>query len=150
MCKYADVMIRQLILLWKKFEKLFLLKAKFALSSLVATSVNIAIYMVLVNRILPPVPSEVIAYSIAVIINFILQKNFVFDLKRKVSHAFWLSMLVSLGGLLISTGIIYSLNQVLFFQNHQLITKLCAVGIVFFYNFYFKRYVFEKKFFELE
>lgn len=136
--------------LWESFRKLFLLKAKFALSSLVATSVNIGLYMVLVNKILPPVPSEVIAYSVAVIINFILQRRFVFDLRRKLSHAFWLSMLVSLGGLLLSTGIIYSLNQLLFFQQNQLVTKLCAVGIVFFYNFYFKRYVFEKRFFEVE
>ncbi len=132
--------------LWERFRELFLLKAKFALSSLVATSVNIGIYMVLVNKVLPPVPSEVIAYSIAVIINFILQKRFVFDLQRKLSHAFWLSMLVSLGGLLLSTGIIYSLNLLPFFQSKQLITKLCAVGIVFFYNFYLKRFVFEKRF----
>jgi putative flippase GtrA len=131
---------------WKLFRDLFFLKAKFALSSLVATSVNIGLYMLLVNKVLPPVPSEVIAYSVAVIINFILQKRFVFDLRRKLSHAFWLSMLVSLGGLLLSTGIIYSLNLVEFFQGNQLITKLCAVGIVFFYNFYFKRYVFEKRF----
>ena len=131
---------------WELFRTLFLLKAKFALSSLVATSVNIGLYMLLVNKVLPPVPSEVIAYSVAVIINFILQKRFVFDLRRKLSHAFWLSMLVSLGGLLLSTGIIYSLNLVEFFQDKQLITKLCAVGIVFFYNFYFKRYVFEKRF----
>ena len=135
---------------WEQFRKLFLLKAKFALSSLVATSVNIGIYMLLVNKVLSPVPSEVIAYSVAVIINFILQKRFVFDLRRKLSHAFWLSMLVSLGGLLMSTGIIYSLNLVPFFQQNQLITKLCAVGIVFFYNFYFKRFVFEKRFFEVE
>ncbi len=132
--------------LWIKFQQLFLLKAKFALSSLVATSVNIGLYMLLVNKVLPPVPSEVIAYSVAVIINFVLQKTFVFALNRKLSHAFVLSMLVSLGGLLISTGIIYSLNRVPFFQSNQLITKLCAVGIVFFYNFYFKRYVFEKRF----
>ncbi len=136
--------------LWTKFQKLFLLKAKFALSSLVATSVNIGLYMILVNKVLAPVPSEVIAYSVAVIINFILQKNFVFVLNRKLSHAFWMSMLVSVGGLLLSTGIIYSLNLLAFFQNNQLITKLCAVGIVFFYNFYFKRYVFEKRFFEVD
>lgn len=134
--------------LWDQFRKLFLLKAKFALSSLVATSVNIGIYMLLVNKVLPPVPSEIIAYSVAVVINFILQKRFVFDLRRKLSHAFWLSMLVSLGGLLLSTAIIYSLNLHPFFQQNQLITKLCAVGIVFFYNFYLKRYVFEKRFFE--
>lgn len=136
---------------WSKFYKLFLLKAKFALSSLVATSVNIGLYMLLVKVVLwAPAPAEVVAYSTAVVINFILQKTFVFALNRKLSHAFWLSMLVSLGGLLISTGIIYSLNLVPFFQDNQLLTKLCAVGIVFFYNFYFKRYVFEKRFFDVE
>lgn len=134
-----------------KIYKLFLLKAKFAASSLVATSVNVGLYMLLVKWVLMnPVPSEVISYSVAVIINFILQKQFVFTLKRKLSHAFIFSMLVSVGGLIISTAIIYFLNLQAFFQENQLLTKLTAVGIVFFYNFYFKRYVFEKRFFKVD
>lgn len=134
----------------EKGVKLARLKAKFALSSLVATSVNIGLYMILVKNVFEPVPSEVIAYSVAVIINFILQKQFVFTLKRKVSHAFIFSMLVSIVGLLLSTGIIYTVNLKPFFRENQLLAKLCAVGIVFFYNFYFKRYVFEKRFFEVD
>ena len=46
----------------------------------------------------------------------------------------------------LSTGIIYGLSQIEFFNERQYITKLCATGFVFFYNFYLKRYVFEKKF----
>jgi len=31
-------------------------------------------------------------------------------------------------------------------MEYQALTKLIATGIVFFYNFYLKRYVFERKF----
>ncbi|MEL7119488.1 MAG: GtrA family protein [Bacteroidota bacterium] len=134
----------------EKLQKLFMLKAKFALSSLVATSVNIGLYMLLVNKVFAPVPSEIIAYSVAVVINYILQRKFVFSLKRKEWQAFTGAMLVSLGGLILSTLIIYLLNLVPFFQENQLITKLCAVGIVFFYNFYFKRFAFERRFFGVD
>jgi putative flippase GtrA len=129
-----------------KIKELLLLKFKFGLSGLVATSINYGLYLVLVNRVLPPVPANIIAYSTAVIVNFILQKRFVFTTQGKVSTVFMRAMLVSLIGLGIDTGIIYVLNQTTFFMEHQAITKLISTGIVFFYNFYFKRYAFERKF----
>lgn len=132
---------------WKeKVKELILLKFKFGLSSLVATSINYGLYLLLVNRVLPPVPANIIAYSTAVIVNFILQKRFVFTAKGKVSTVFMRAMLVSVIGMGIDTGIIYSLNQMTFFAEHQAVTKLVSTGIVFFYNFYFKRYAFERKF----
>lgn len=133
-----------------KLRKLFLLKIKFAASGLVATSVDYGLYLLLVNRFFSPVESNVISYSCGMIINFVLQKRFVFSLKGSVSRAFILSMVVSLGGLLLSTAIIYSLSGIEFFAGRQYITKLCATGMVFFYNFYFKRYVFERRFFKVD
>lgn len=132
---------------WKeKVKELLLLKFKFGLSGLVATSINYGLYLLLVNRFLAPVPANIIAYSTAVIVNFILQKRFVFSAQGKLSNVFLRAMLVSVIGLGIDTGIIYGLNRMAFFAEHQAITKLISTGIVFFYNFYFKRYAFERKF----
>ena len=132
--------------IWNKFKDLFLLKAKFAMTSAVATTLDYVVYLSLVNRVFSPAISNVISYSCGMVLNFILQKRFVFDLQRSVSKAFALSMLVSLGGMGLSTLIVSGLSTVDFFDTRQYITKIIATGVVFFYNFYLKRYVFEKKF----
>ncbi|MCG8329080.1 MAG: GtrA family protein [Chitinophagales bacterium] len=131
---------------FETLKNLFLLKAKFAMTGAVATSVDYVLYLVLEKYFFSPVISNIISYSVGMVLNFIMQKRFVFTLEGSVSRAFLLSVVVSLGGMAISTGIIYGLSQVEFFDERQYITKLCATGIVFFYNFYLKRYVFERKF----
>jgi putative flippase GtrA len=127
-------------------RSLLKLKARFAMSGAVATSVDYVLYLLLANRVFTPVLSNLISYSCSVVLNFLMQKRFVFSLQGSARRAFLLSVLVSLGGLGLSTGIIYGLNTMPFFAKYQPITKLCATGIVFFYNFYLKRYVFEHKF----
>lgn len=117
------------------------------MTSSVATVLDYVLYLVLVTWFFAPVISNIISYSVSVIINFTLQKRFIFTLERKVKTAFILSLLVSVGGLILSTGIIFVLTRQAFFMEHQIITKLIATGLVFFYNFYFKRFVFEKRFF---
>ncbi|GJM34708.1 MAG: hypothetical protein DHS20C18_37090 [Saprospiraceae bacterium] len=116
------------------------------MTSSVATAVDYVLYLVLVRNWLAPVPANVISYSVGMVINFLLQKRFVFTLQRSVSKAFGLAILVSLGGMVLSTGIIYLLSRVDFFVDRQYLAKLSATGIVFFYNFYLKRFVFEKRF----
>jgi putative flippase GtrA len=135
---------------WTKLKKLFLLMTRFAMTSGVATLFDYVVYLFLVGRFFSPALSNIISYSGAMILNFILQKRFVFSLQRKLGSAFALALLVSLGGMLISTGIVYTLSRIGFFNEHQYITKLIATGIVFFYNFYFKRFVFEKRFFSFD
>ena len=130
----------------EKLWKLFLLKARFAASGAVATTVDYVLYLVLVNGTFSPVTANVIAYSCGMVVNFLIQKRYVFNLKGSTGRAFMLSLLVSMGGLGLSTGIIYGLTRWPFFNEYQFITKLIATGMVFFYNFYFKRYVFERKF----
>ena len=126
--------------------KLIKLKMKFATSSGVATMVDYGLYLILEHTLFSPVVSNLISGSVGMVVNFLLQKKFVFDLQRKMSTAFGMAMMVSLGGLAISTGIISALCYIPFFNHYQFITKMCATGIVFFYNFYMKRFVFEKKF----
>lgn len=131
---------------WEKLRSLFQMKMKFAMTGAVATTVDYVVYLVLVSRFFSPVVSNIISYSCGMVINFLLQKRFVFALQGSAYRAFALSLMVSMGGMALSTGIIYGLTQMAFFNQHQYITKLCATGVVFFYNFYLKRFVFERKF----
>ena len=135
---------------WKQVRKLLALKAKFALSGLVATSVDYGLYMLLVERMLSPVASNVVSYSFAVVINFLMQKRFVFQLKGSANRAFVLSMIVSGVGLLLSTALVYGLTKIAFLDQRQYLLKLIATGIIFFYNFYMKRYVFERRLIEVD
>lgn len=122
-----------------------LLQIKFAMTSSIATLVDYTLYLVLVNLFLGPVLSNIISYGTGMLINFLLQRKFIFLLNRKVISAFALSMSFSVIGLVLSTTLIYLLTQIAFFSEYQFITKLLVTGIIFFYNFFTKRYAFEKK-----
>jgi putative flippase GtrA len=128
----------------KLWNHLFLM-AKFAASGFVATATDYFLYLLLVYTLFTPVPSNVISYSIAMFLNFFLQKKFVFSLQGSAFKTFVMSVTVSIGGLLLSTAIVYGLTQIPFFLEQQYFTKLIATAIVFFYNFYLKRLVFEKR-----
>lgn len=129
-----------------KAKELVWMKAKFAVTGSIATVVDTTLFYFLEKYVMDAVPANIISYSCGMVVNFILHKRFIFDLQRKVSTAFILSLAVSLGGMAISTLIIYILSQYPFFQEIPIVAKLISTGVVFFYNFYLKRYVFEKKF----
>jgi len=134
-----------------KIKKLFLLKAKFATTSLVATSADVGIFLALVNFAgMGRVVANIISYSCGMVANFLLQKRFVFDLQRSTWSAFLLSALVSAGGLSLNTFFVWTFSQIPLLGVYPIIPKLMATGLVFFYNFYLKRYVFEKKLFSVE
>lgn len=123
------------------------MKTKFAASSGVATLVDMGLFAVLSK--ITSIPIEVIniiSSLVGMVINFLLQKKYVFELNRKVRTAFLLSLAVSFGGIFISTSIIYGLKTIDIFQTYPIFAKIIATGIVFFYNFYLKRFSFEKKF----
>ena len=124
------------------------MKTKFAASSGVATLVDMGLFALLAKITLIPVEIiNIITSLVGMIVNFILQKKYIFQLNRKVRTAFILSLIVSLGGIFISTSIIYGLKTISIFHAYPILAKLIATGIVFFYNFYLKRFSFEKKFF---
>lgn len=118
-------------------------KIPFAMTGFVATGINYGMYLFLVDRILPPGPATVIAYSSSVILNFFLQRYFVFELRRSLRSAFVLSMGVSAVGLFLDWLIVVGLHRFPLFGDAEWLIKLVATGIVFFYNFYAKRRVFE-------
>lgn len=131
----------------KQLSTLFGLKLKFAATSIVATVTDYVLYLLFVNYFFQPIVANIAAYSIAVVVNFFMQKRFVFALQRKTSTAFALSMAVSAGGLGLSTLLVWLFNKNEFLSNYQFLVKLLATGLVFFYNFYAKRFAFEKRLF---
>ncbi|OWY23464.1 GtrA family protein [Sphingobacteriales bacterium UPWRP_1] len=130
----------------KEMYRLFEQQIKFAIASAIATLVDYTLYLLFtLYFFFAPVPSNIVSSFCGMVVNFLLHKRMVFTLQRKVHHAFMLSLLISVGGIGLGTFIIYLLTQEAFFLKHQYITKLIATGIVFFYNFYFKQYAFEKR-----
>lgn len=118
-------------------------KIPFAVTGGIATAINGGVYLLLVDRVLPPGPSTLIAYWSSVVLNFFLQRYFVFQLNRSLRSAFVLSMLVSIGGMGLDWLIVTGLHRFPLLGDVEWLIKGTAIFIVFFYNFYLKRLVFE-------
>lgn len=134
---------------FSEIKKLIVLKIKYATASAIATSVDYLFYYILFHFFgLPKTVAQFIAYPIGVVFNFILQKQFIFSMTRGLKTTFGLAMMVSAGGWAVNTLLFFFLMKIPFFQtdNWHWLAKIIVSGIVFFYNFYGKRYVFEKKF----
>lgn len=132
--------------MFKRLRKLLLLKLRFATTGAIAAVVDTVLYLILVNRVFVPLWANIISYSVGILLNFVLHWKYVFDPKRNIYAVFGLSLLVSMGSLALNTAIVYYLQDVELLQGNQTIIKLIATGIVFFYNFFFKRFAFEKRF----
>jgi putative flippase GtrA len=127
----------------------FIPKIKFASTSLIATVIDYTLYLSLVYSGFEKVPSNVVSASCGFLVNFFLQKRFIFNQKRKTSTTFLMSMSFSAIGIAISTALIFLFNKNTFLDQHQYLTKLLVMGIMFLYNFYTKRIAFEKTIKEL-
>jgi putative flippase GtrA len=130
------------------FIKNFIIpKVKFAITSSIATAIDYGIYISLTTIIMASEStSHAISYTIGMIINFFLQKRFIFLLQRKLYQAFGLSVVFSLVGWLISQGLFNLLILYTdFFHNNDILAKIIVTFVIFFYNFYTKRFSFEKK-----
>ncbi len=135
----------QKIMTKEDIRKFILPKVKFASTSFTATVVDYTLYLSLVYSGFPKVYSNIVSAGCGFLVNFFLQKRFIFTLKRKATTTFLISITFSLLGIGISTVLIYLLSKNSFLNSHQYITKLLVTGIMFFYNYYTKRFAFEKK-----
>lgn len=132
-----------------KILKNFLLpKAKFAVTSAVATALDYGIYLTLTLAFaVSETVSHAVSYSLAMILNFLLQRRFIFQSKRKTSAIFAMSIMFSLIGWILSQAIfnllIFSFS---FFHHWDILAKILTTAVIFLYNFYTKRYSFERKF----
>ena len=121
---------------------------KFAGSSSIATAIDYGLYLFLVGQALSPVVSNIISATTGFLVNFLLQKKFIFALNRKTHHALGISAMFSGIGIALSTTLIWLFIKIPFLEKHQYITKLIVIGIVFFYNFFTKRFAFERRAFK--
>lgn len=145
---------------WQKGYHFVREKIPFAVTGFIATGINYGLYLLLVDRYLPYMPATILAYSSSVVLNFFMQRYFVFELRRSLRSAFLLSMLVSLGGLFLDAAIVWFLHTDWVTQwmeqfilatrrshalpkSNEWLIKGIATIVVFFYNFYLKRFVFE-------
>lgn len=122
-------------------------KIRFAMTSSIATLVDYGIYLSLtLYFMINETVAHAISYSIAMVLNFLLQRRFIFASNRKTSTIFLMSVMFSLIGWLLSQGIfnllIYSFE---FFGTYDVIAKILTTASIFLYNFYTKRFSFEKK-----
>lgn len=132
-----------------RFLRNFLVpKIKFGMTSTIATAIDHIIYLVLIKYIIES-KAHFISYAIGIITNFILQKRFVFMLKRKVYVTFILSVSFSIFGLIAGTFLIHYFAKIDFFSNHKYYNKLLVTVMIFIYNFYTKRFAFEKEYTKL-
>ena len=132
-----------------RFLRNFLVpKIKFGMTSTIATAIDHIIYLVLIKYIIES-KAHFISYTIGIITNFILQKRFVFMLKRKVYVTFILSVSFSIFGLIAGTFLIHYFAKIDFFSNHKYYNKLLVTVMIFIYNFYTKRFAFEKEYTKL-
>jgi putative flippase GtrA len=114
---------------------------KFLSTSVVATGVDFLLYFVLL-LILRPVSAHFCSASVGMVVNFILQRSFVFNVTRGLKTSFLLSLLFSIGGIFLGGGIIYLLTKLAFFTAYPLLAKIMAMGVVFFYNYETKKIAF--------
>ena len=129
------------------WKELFAMKLRYVSASLIATMVDYSLYGLLTWQGLSPVAAHIPSFTAGMVTNFLLQKKYVFELQRKTHIAFGMAVLVSLGGLLLTTVLIGWLVHFEFFHQYHFLAKVGASGVVFFYNFYLKRFIFEKRFF---
>jgi putative flippase GtrA len=130
------------------FQEFFIPKFKFALTSSVATLIDYGIYLSLTMLLLTSeTVAHAISYSVGMVLNFLLQRRFIFTSKRKTSAIFAMSVMFSGIGWLLSQGIfnllIYSIP---FFKTYDILAKVLTTGTIFLYNFYTKRFSFERRF----
>ena len=116
---------------------------RFLICSVGATSCDFALYMICVQFLIPSI-SQVISYSCGVVVNFILQKIYVFENQtRKTRNVFIFSIPLAALGIVMSSILIHYLTTIEFFMEYQFITKTIVSILVFFYNYFTRKFLFE-------
>lgn len=145
-------------------SKFFILFSKFAVAGALASIVNFTVFNLLfywgfsldgLDTSLPEfkqksVIADMIAYASGVFFNYVLHKRFIFEQRRSVYATFLLYILVSIGGIGLSAGFTWLFVRVPFFAHQPQIMKISTMLLVFVYNFFSKRFAFEKRIFSTE
>lgn len=148
----------------KRIKNFLLLFVKFAITGAMASVVNFTVFNVLfywgfeldqLDTTLPEfkrksVIADMIAYASGVLFNYILHKRFIFEQRRAASVTFALYILVSAGGTGLSAALTWLFVKMPFFAHNPQIMKISTMLLVFVYNFFSKRFAFERRIFSLD
>lgn len=118
---------------------------KFATSSAVATLVDFCLFTFVLSHYLDIFYAEIISGFVGMTINFFLQKKYVFDLQRNQVWAFVLSIVFSFVGLFLGGLLMQHLAKMDLFIEYLFVAKLIVIGAKFIFNYFTKRWIFEKK-----
>ena len=138
-------------------KKLFTLKFgksvfKFGLGSVVATVVDLLLFVYFFSPILSPFYAYLAAAAIGISVNFIIQKLFIFEMKKSVYSTFLLSVAASIVTTLIAAFLIEKFVQWSFLTDNlkdthvKTVAYILVTGIRFFLNFFSKKFIFERRF----
>ncbi len=118
---------------------------KFATTSLLGTGLDFLSFTLLFRYILPVFWAELCSAFIGMVVNFFMQKKFVFTLNRKASTAFLLSVAFSFVFMFAGAFVMKGLSQTEFFADFLIGAKILVMGGKFLLNYFSKRWVFEKR-----
>ena len=125
---------------------------KFGLGSVVATVVDLLLFVFVFSPILSPFYAYLAAAAIGISVNFLIQKLFIFEMKKSVYSTFLLSFSASIittfiGAFLIEEFVGWSILTENLEETHvKTAAYILVTGIRFFLNFFSKKYIFERKF----
>jgi len=119
--------------------------SKFGLVSVFATLADLGSFTFLFRHMFPLFWAEICSAFIGMIINFFLQKRFVFDLNRKVSNAFMLSIGFSFAFMFLGAFCLAEIVKIPFFAEYVILAKLIVMGSKFILNYFTKRWIFENR-----
>jgi putative flippase GtrA len=123
-----------ILLVWHTFSLV-----RFFWASSIAYAVDFSVYLLLQTVMLPE-PANLISYSLGIAVNFALHRLIVFrHIRRTVATSLAISIVLSLIGLALSTGLIYLVRT--YVVSGTLAPKIVATVVVFFWNYYSKKHV---------
>lgn len=108
---------------------------------MVATAVDFCLYALLVIH-LAPVTAHLISASTGMVVNFVLQRRWVFTPTRGLGASLVYSLGFSLGGIGLGAVIIYGLTAWTMLGQLPLAAKVVTIGFVFIYNYLTKKIAF--------
>lgn len=116
---------------------------KFLLLGVVSTLIDYMIYTLAIENGVLYIYAIILGYSIGLLVNFIVGRYYVFTNGIKVKNSYveflWI-VLIAIGGVLINIFIVKYLSYSNSFALDPLLSRVIAIAIVFFWNYFCRKY----------
>jgi putative flippase GtrA len=120
----------------KSLLELFKLKLQFGFASLLATGIDYTVFLLLIGLDFDAVKAHYVSASLGMLVNFLVQNQYVFLRERALLTTFLLSMTVSVIGIVLGGFLMGWIQQFPFWNAHLYLAKIVVTGLIFFYNFF--------------